>query len=392
MRKIDGTKKKVLLILPTLEIGGAEKQALNLAQYLINRDIRVEIVGLSAPGEVSIFCEKNNIKCTQLKYGNKLLVYLLRCCNVLSRVVFHKEIWTWGLPYVFSLISLIRKGKYNICISYCASANTILGYSKRFYVANCQYVWFQRDAGIQNCPEPYQRCAIEQMDYVFANSISGEEWIKKTYDKQAMIIYNGVSLQSCIYSIEEWYSYLRIDSSYFVATMVANLSSAKDHLTLLKAWKEFIKKDDNGGNKVLLLAGRFDDKYEELKNYVIENELQKNILFLGAVKDISGLLRISSVFVFSSHSEGSPNAVIEAALSGKTIIATDLPEIREVLSEDNYSLLSQIDDYKQFADNIMKVYNDKDKQISIGERNKEKALKQFSKEENFSTLMDILSV
>lgn len=389
MRKIDGMIKTVLLILPTLEIGGAEKQALNLAQYLTNRDIRVEIVGLSAPGGASNFCKEHNIQCTQLKYGNRILICLLQCCNVLFRTALHKEIWTWGLPYVFSLISLIRKGKYDVCISYCANANTILGYSKRFFKANCKYVWFQRDAGIQNCPEPYQSRAIEQMDYVFANSISGKEWIRKTYKKDAMIVYNGVSLQPCIYSTEEWFSHLKIDSSYFVATMVANLSSSKDHLTLLKAWKEFIIRGGNG-NKILLLAGRFDDKYEELKNYVIKNEVQKNVLFLGEVKDISGLLRISSIFVFSSCSEGSPNAVIEAALAGKTIVATDLPEIREVLARDNYNILSPAGDYKQFADNIMKIYSDMDKRFSIGEKNREKALKQFLQEKNYSILMNIL--
>ena len=119
---------------------------------------------------------------------------------------------------------------------------------------------------------------------------------------------------------------------------------------LLNVWNELAHR---GIEYKLVLAGRHDDTYHELKNYVHENSLVDSVLFLGAIDDVFGLLNATDVFVFSTKSEGSPNAVIEACMSGLPVIANNLEEIREVVSPENYDYLFDKGDIEQVVSSLM---------------------------------------
>ena len=227
------------------------------------------------------------------------------------------------------------------------------------------------------------------MNYVLANGRSGQEWIRRAYGVDAEIIYNGVVLCSPEISRVGWREKLKADESTVVCTMIANLSGAKDHLSVLKIWTE-LQRIDITHKLILVLAGRFDDQYESLQKFVDGHNLSEQVLFLGEVRDISGLLTATDICIFGAKSEGSPNGIIEASFAGLPVVATDLPEIREVLAEINYKFLFQRDNISCALEGLLELAENIELREQIGLMNREKAEAMFSYEKNFNKIIDLV--
>jgi len=94
--------------------------------------------------------------------------------------------------------------------------------------------------------------------------------------------------------------------------MVANLSGFKDHEALIRAWRLVLDQlSSEERNAKLLLAGKNFGTEPSLKRLVGKLSLEDDVLFLGQVEDVSGLLQSVDLGVYSSKSEGSPNGVLE---------------------------------------------------------------------------------
>lgn len=76
------------------------------------------------------------------------------------------------------------------------------------------------------------------------------------------------------------------------------------------------------------------EQQNNLKNLVENLNIQEHVIFLGDRKDIPELLAVADYFVFPSHYEGLPGALIEAMMAKVPIIASDIPENKECLTSD----------------------------------------------------------
>ncbi len=106
---------------------------------------------------------------------------------------------------------------------------------------------------------------------------------------------------------------------------LGRLNLSKGVLDLLTIWKDVVLKNPEA---LLAVIGGGDSKLENiLKNAVIEEKLEKNILVLGYLEDKQAfsILKSSQVFVFPSHEEGFGIAILEAMACGLPVVAWDLP-------------------------------------------------------------------
>ncbi|NJW53442.1 glycosyltransferase [Salinimicrobium oceani] len=111
---------------------------------------------------------------------------------------------------------------------------------------------------------------------------------------------------------------------------VGRLIKTKAQLDLIRG---FSKVAPQYPDTVLWLVGEGDCQElleEEIKNLKITDR----VLLLGQRTDIPLLLSVAKIFVFPSHLEGMPGALIEAMMAGKLIISSDIPENRECLPSD----------------------------------------------------------
>ncbi|WP_022756261.1 glycosyltransferase family 4 protein [Butyrivibrio fibrisolvens] len=379
--------KKYLIVLTSLELGGAERQALNFVDYLLNNNNEVEVVGFCNPGKIIEICRNKGILCSLLEDTRgsiaKKIAWRIDGVRGDSAEVSNYK-------YLSKLVArYIEVHKIDSCISYCSPANTIACYAKKYY-PKCKYSWYQRDDGL--CYEPYELRdkALHIADNVLSNGISGQKWIMDKHNVIAGVIHNGVRLQPQKQTASEWKIRLGLADENVVCTMIAHFNSTKkNHYQNVRTIKALV--DDGYKQVVMLFAGRPDERdyYDDIVRYVNENQLENNVRFLNEVDDITGLLSITDICFFGTNREGNPNGVIEAALFGLPVVASDLPEIREVVSYDSIPYLFKNDDIDYARDCIKKLVDNPALRCELGSKNKEKALEEFTPEKNFKRLMDI---
>ncbi len=112
---------------------------------------------------------------------------------------------------------------------------------------------------------------------------------------------------------------------------VSRLLERKGQLDLLRAFNLVCKERDD---LLLLIAGEGGYRVV-LEAYIFENDLKDKVILLGNRNDVPTLLKIADYFVFPSWYEGLPGALIEAMMAGTPIIASDIPENIECVSSES---------------------------------------------------------
>jgi len=142
---------------------------------------------------------------------------------------------------------------------------------------------------------------------------------------------------------------------------------------LLHAWRKVVTEfDNNGRSPLLVLAGRHDGAYESLAALAAELKLDGTVRFAGQVSDVAGLLGAADVSVFSSRSEGCPNAVLESMAAGLPVAGTDIEGIREAVGPTGVPFLSAAGDAESLASVLLKLAADPDLCARNGARNRER--------------------
>jgi glycosyltransferase involved in cell wall biosynthesis len=82
---------------------------------------------------------------------------------------------------------------------------------------------------------------------------------------------------------------------------------------------------------------------------------RQSITWLGHIGGIVPLWRASHIAYLPSHREGLPGALMEAAASGRPLVATNAPGCREICIADQTGLLVPIEDPEALASAILKL-------------------------------------
>lgn len=119
---------------------------------------------------------------------------------------------------------------------------------------------------------------------------------------------------------------------------------------------------------------------ENFKNYAKELKVDKNVKFLGNIKNIDTYYRSCSIFVLCSQYEGLPMVIGEAMLSGLPVVAYDCPTGPSEFIDDNINgLIVRHNDIDDLILKIETIINNSKKaeELAINARKK---IKEFSKE------------
>lgn len=100
----------------------------------------------------------------------------------------------------------------------------------------------------------------------------------------------------------------------------------------------------------------------------------------GRQEDMARLLAQSHIVCLPSYREGLPKALLEAAASGRAIVATDVPGCREAVRHGVNGLLVPARDAAALADALRRLITDPALRREFGQRGREMAEKEFSVE------------
>ncbi len=106
----------------------------------------------------------------------------------------------------------------------------------------------------------------------------------------------------------------------------------------------------------MLLVGSLDSKnLRPISKKYIEDSIKSknNIEYVGEVKDVRKIWKISHIAILPSKREGLPKSLLEAAAAGRAIISTDVPGSREIAINSMNAETVQLDDINALAKAIL---------------------------------------
>ena len=160
--------------------------------------------------------------------------------------------------------------------------------------------------------------------------------------------------------------------------MVARLSKQKDHVTLLHALALLTTR---GIAPTLHLAGGGKPRHlAPLLALATTLGLQKQVKFLGVIRNVPELLMQNQISVLSTHHEGMPLALIEAMAAGCAVIGSDVPGVREIIDDGVDGILVGAKNAQALAAALERLLRDPAYAQKLGSAGREKALREFSRE------------
>lgn len=156
-----------------------------------------------------------------------------------------------------------------------------------------------------------------------------------------------------------------------VLTMAGRLAPPKDPMTLLRAC-QLLK-----GEFKLLIVG--DGKLRwQAEEFVSRGNLGHKVIFTSERQDIPEILAASDIFVFTSHWEGLPLAIIEAEVAGLPVVASSVGGIRELVQDGINGFTVPPQDAQALAQALQKLLDDARFRREAGLAARRKALNEFS--------------
>ena len=174
----------------------------------------------------------------------------------------------------------------------------------------------------------------------------------------------------------------------FVIGFVGELREKKGLATLLSGYAQITKTMPVS----LLIVGEVregeDKKYfEEFKTA----NPQLSIIVTRHVphKDLPAYYSLMDVFVHPSLRDGMPNAVLEAMACGKTVIATPVGGVLDVIEDEVNGLFVNVNDANGLAEKMAEVLNQPEKRETIGRSARKAVLSQYTLEKELQANLQI---
>lgn len=304
--------KKVLILIGSLNIGGAEKIAFEIGNRLDNKQYQFDYI----------------------VYGDTIGDYektlITKGCHV-----FHMEAPSNGYwKYYRNLVNLFQAQHYDIVHAHTMfNSAPIIMIGALFRVPirithSHSIKGFQRRSIIRNIYEVSQRFLLRIFStQCIACGEKAGEWLfgSRFFRKKGRVIINGIDVGKYRYcsnkrdEIRKKYGF----SDKYIIGHVGHLLDVKNQEFLIRLMPSILEKKENA---VLLLLGE-GNKREYYHKIITELKLENEVLMLGNVKNVDYYLSAMDVFCFPSRYEGTPLTLLEAQANGiQCIISDQIPK------------------------------------------------------------------
>lgn len=359
---------KVVYLIDTLVVGGAEKSLVDIA--INNPLIESVFITIYKGDALAPLLEKNNIEVYKLentfKYGfDAALQQLLPLIDSINPDIIHSTLFRSDI--VARKVKAVRD--VVLVSSFVNNSYAKVRYDKMSFVSKCKLF------GIQL----FDSWTARKVDLFISNSQTIKNSNGKSLgvnENKIKVIYRGRSSKKFSEITDEDVLALRTNLKISLDTKimlnVSRLLDRKGQLDLLHSFKKITRENSN---VLLLIAG--EGAYRD----VLENEIEKlglkgKAVLLGSRNDIPTLLHLADIFVFPSHYEGLPGALIEAMFAQKIIICSDIGENTECVTS-NDAILFKTASVEELYQKMQLVLNNLEEYKKFGINAKQAAIQKF---------------
>ncbi len=163
---------------------------------------------------------------------------------------------------------------------------------------------------------------------------------------------------------------LGLSPESIVIGIVANLKNNKNHIFLLKAFRNLQKK--HSSLKLLIVGQGFDGDPESsektINGFITDSALEEKVLMMGSRPDVPDLLKGMDIFCLVSHKEGLPISITEAMASGLPVVGTDVEGIRDVIHPNRNGLLVPLNDVEKLTETLDSLIQNTSLRNDLGEK------------------------
>ncbi|MCB1183290.1 glycosyltransferase [bacterium] len=312
---------KVVQIVPSISLGGAEQMALNLTRVLTEKGLDAQIVSLSGNSEVwNEVWRKRGLDYNAAYFVGKRQGPDFSC-----------------LRGLFRHLGQIRPRVVH-------SHMHALRYLVPCAVRQRQPRYFHTLHSIEKA----HRSIAENVTHAVARSlnihpIGVSRAVAKSYEgggvyRHVPVIENGIDTGRFAFdpgARQETRSMLGARDGTVVYVCVARFHDVKNHLALIRGFLEVL---EDGRDLMLVLVGDGPTRVEA-ENLVASREQSMRIRFLGAASDPCKLLAGGDFFVLASKWEGHPLALLEAMSVGLVPIVPRVGGIPEIVQDGENGIL-----------------------------------------------------
>lgn len=324
---------RVLVILDSLRLGGAEVLMVNLALHLRSRGVELIFCGLGEGDNLVSTLEKNDFSYYSFGVNDRVrftiisqLITILRNDKIDLILSNHfRQLLHVFFPAVILRIPLIHiehdcstyleNGKYRRFLSWMShKVNTLVTISDQLGD------WYRDEAR-------KLRCEVE----VITNGIDTDRFKPLPQTEQHVK--------------KERLEALGLPEDTFLLGACARLVPVKNIEYMLQLLAVLRKQ---GENCSLLVVGEGVQR-EKLEQMAVELELQDAVRLIGASSSVSEYLQIFDLYLLTSHDEGMPLAILEAIATGVPVFSHDVGNLAEVITDETGVLFSglELDSWKE---------------------------------------------
>ena len=350
---------KVLQLIEDLEVGGAERLVLSLANRLSRDKFKPYVICLARPGALWEELAPDVERCVLHKKRAVDLAFLGALVREIKRIrphVLHTHLFTantWGR------IAGVLAGRVPTVMT----IHNIDSWKTSLHRA-CDHAL-----------APFTSAFVAVSRRVCSHAVRFEG----VRPMRARVIYNGIDVD--LYDAVPTGGCRRefgISADEFLYGFVGRLVRQKGVEGLLRAFK---KARNKIGHARLIIVGDGPERHN-LIAFAENLGLEGAVIFARLRRDVPALLRDFDCFVLASRREGLPLALLEAMAAGVPVLATRVGGNTEVIESGVDGLLVDPASMDEFAAAMIAMAENKDLRERFARKGREKARKSFS-EDNF---------
>ncbi|CAG7590620.1 N-acetyl-alpha-D-glucosaminyl L-malate synthase [Peptoniphilus tyrrelliae] len=292
----------------------------------------------------------------------------------------------WDLSVVSKLSDEIKNGKYDLVHAHGARANFICMFLKKkinvpmVTTVHSDYMLDFKDSFYKNLIyTSLNKMSLKKFDhYICVSDNFKKMLVDRGFDKNKIhVLYNGIDIDEKTLYIPKTAFLEKYKINYngeFLVGIAARLDKVKDHETFIKACKETLEINPD---IIFLIAGDGDEK-KKLEEMAKSFGIEKNIYFLGFVRDKYSFFNAIDINVLTSISESFPYVILEAARLSVPTVSTKTGGIPEIIKDDYTGYLFPIGNYKSLSRYILDLYDKRDKLKELGDNIKREVVERYS--------------
>jgi glycosyltransferase involved in cell wall biosynthesis len=226
---------------------------------------------------------------------------------------------------------------------------------------------------------------------VTMNKVFADQLVRNGAPMQGIrILHNAIDVESVIPGSEkvtDLKNRFGIAADEQIIIAIGRMSLEKGHSDLIKAFARLLAAQSAQKIK-LILVGKGPER-ERLEQEIVSLKLNQHVVFAGHVNDVKPFYAIADLLVLPSHSEGSPNVLLEAMAARVPAVATAVGGVPEIATHNENALLVKARDTEAMAEAMKRLLNDKELAERLTRNAQQRVKKDHSPETRLRSLLEL---